>query len=533
MLNEDYASATCKTLFRDECGDKVEKDKARKSACDIYAQALAESQGKGKGDKCQGGPVIKGPCDTVGVIEDPAGSLASAAFDAAAGKFGSAATRILHSMTTMFLKVSTIDLRTAGISTTYSLTWALSATLAVLLLLWQFTKLAATGQGAVGATAVSGLVKWAIISASSLAVTQVALTASDEVSNAVINSFYRDGGEKAFQEHIDQAWGKFFSSPQENSAMILLFGILSILVVLVLWGEMLLRQAAIQVLLSVMPIVAAGTMMDGTREWWPKARNALISLILIKPIIVLIFVLGFRETGSSSDMQPFLVGLLTVFLAAVAWPALAKFMPFTSVGSGGGLASGLIGAAGGSAGSMFGHGGGTPSGAGSVGNGKSFTKAVEAENDTAAAPGAGGKAGSAQGKAGTAGKAAGGAASGGLLFAAAMGAQVAKAGKEVAEGGMEATAAHAGLGPGKDMGGQVTLPRDMGGTSATAPAVPPAKSAPDAPQPSGPGQVPRVEAPPAPPQTAPRQEAPDLPPPRQPKPVLPPVPPRENGGSNS
>ncbi|WP_225844927.1 hypothetical protein [Streptomyces sp. HPF1205] len=384
------------------------------------------------------------------VAKDPAGAIASAGFDAVARKFGSAATAILGQLMPAFLHVSTIDLRHAGISSTYSLTWALSATVAVLLLLWQFTKLALTGQGAAAATAITGLAKWALICIAALAVTQTALTASDEVSDAIISSYYADG-KKDFQRRINNAFGHFFTTPQENTAMVFLFAVLAILVVLVLWGEMLLRQAALQVLLVVMPVVTAGSMMDGTKEWWPKARNAVVSLVLVKPVVVLIFVIGFRETGQSADLRPFLVGLLTILLGALAWPSLAKFMTFTSVGSGGGLASGLLGAAGGTAGSMFMFGGrtggGVPSGAGAIGGGQAFTKAVEAENDAwargaARTPGAGRAASSASG----------------MLAAVAAVAQAAKAGKEMAEGGMEAMAAHADLGTGKDMGGQVTVP---------------------------------------------------------------------------
>jgi hypothetical protein len=531
----------CTQIVRAQCTDTA--GKRVKSDCDAYTLILAFKNEKG----CRGGPLISGPCNAIGgaekVVTDPgavAASVTSTAFDAVAGKFGSAATSILHQLTRVFLHVSTINLRTAGISGMYSLTWALSATVAVLLLIWQFTKLALTGQGSAAVTAITGLAKWALICVATLAVTQTALTATDEISSALIDTYYKDGGEKEFQQRIDSGFGHFFTTPQENTAMVFLLGVLAILVVLVLWGEMLLRQAALQVLLAVMPIVAAGSMMDGTKEWWPKARSAVISLILIKPVIVLIFVIGFRETGESSDLQPFLVGLLTIFLGALAWPSLAKFMTFTSAGGGGGLASGLLGAAGGTAGSMFMYGGGVPSGAGAVGGGRAFTKAVESENDASVAAGAGRRA-AARGGAGKASGAAAGLASGGLLAAAALGAQAAKAGKEVAEGGMESMAAHADLGPGKDMGGQVSVPRSRGADSraskATRPdgdpgvsAVPP--TSPAVPQPDTLATAPHREAvsgTPQPPEIAPAAQPPLLPPaPRLP--ALPPSPVRDDSG---
>ena len=504
ILDADFAKkykATCEQIVVKQCANSYPKRDA--FACDVWV--FKTTPGKACADVPS---LLAAPCtatndvanttgDVANAVADPKGaasSLASAGFDAVAGKFGSAATTILSQMTSVFLTVSTIDLRTAGISSTYSLTWALSATVALLLLLWQFAKLAVTGRGEAGATAITGVVKWSLISAATLAVTQTALAATNEISNAIITSYYKNG-QKDFQRRIDSAFGKFFTTPQENTAIVFMFGLLAVLVVLVLWGEMLIRQAALQVILVVMPIVAAGSMNDATRDWWPKARNAVISLILIKPVIVLIFVIGFREAGQSSDIQSFLVGLLTIFLGALAWPALAKFMTFTSAGSGGGLASGLLGAAGGSAGSMFGYGGGMPSGAGSVGGGAPFTKAVESENDGAAV--SAGRAAGGSGASGASGAAAG-AASGGLLVAAAMAAQVAKASKEIAEGGMNAMAGHADLGSGgSNMGGQVQLPRSRSGSGGQSPAPAPQRR-PDTPPPNPPPSTPPPPAAPGP-----------------------------------
>ncbi|MBZ6475882.1 hypothetical protein [Streptomyces griseocarneus] len=390
------------------------------------------------------------------VAKDPAGTLATAAFDAVAGRFGKAATGILHDLTDAFLVVSTVDLRKSEyLLDVYSITWAISSLVALFLLIGQFAKVGLSGEGRAAATAITGLAKWAVVTLASLAVTQAALGATNAASKWMIDQYRDGGGEKAFKETMDKA---FLFDSSTNSALVLLLGILAALVTLVLWGEMLLRAAAIQVLVACMPIVSAGGIMEATKEWWPKARNALIALIVMKPVIVLIFLVGFSATGSSKNLNDFLTGLLTLFLAAVAWPSIAKFMTFTSVGSGGSLASGLLSAAGGAAASMFGSGGGSPAGAGAIGGGRDFTRAVEAENDGAVAQG--GAAGRAQG---------GRAASMGVLGAAGMAMQVAKAGKELAEGGMEAMAAHADLGPGKDMGGQVVLPPGTGGSGAGSP----------------------------------------------------------------
>ncbi|MEV8476178.1 hypothetical protein [Streptomyces sp. NPDC051173] len=510
--SKSEAAKPCGAISRKECGDNPGKWKGKE--CTEFLSLTVGRKIPESGEKCggHGDPdIMGGVCDAAkkveDVVKDPVGTIATAAFDAVSGNFGKAATEILNGLTDVFLKVSVIDLNNKGLLNVYSMTWALSSLVALLLMIWQFAKAGYSGEGVAAATAIAGLAKWAVTTLASLAVTQAALGAAHEISVWMIDQYRDGGGEKAFKDSLNHA---FNFDGITNTALVLLLAILAALVSLVLWGEMLLRQAAIQVLVACMPIVGTGGIMQATKEWFPKARSALIALILIEPVVVLIFVIGFSTTGQAKGLKDMLVGLLTLVLAAVAWPTLAKFMTFTSVGAGGSLASGLLGAAGGTAASLFGSGGGTPSGAGAVGNGRSFTQAVEAENDGAVAQdGAAGRA--------RAGGMASGLAGMGKLGAAAMALQVAKAGKELTEGSMEAMAAHADLGPGKDMGGHISIPPrsgeppagpapadDTGGGGAAPPSPPPGGPADrSGPPPSAP--LDSAEPPPAP---SPRGEAP-------------------------
>ncbi|MFC5724870.1 hypothetical protein ACFP1Z_32455 [Streptomyces gamaensis] len=488
---EENPKKACFDLFRQEC--KAGEDKVKDTpGCKAFAEkSLLKKDKSSLGEKvCKGNDAtyceaVRKGSEVTRKVDDatthPAETLASAAFDAVSGKFGDAATKILNDLTDVFTKVAIVDLHNDGLLTVYEMTWGLSSVVALLLLIWQFAKVAATGQAVSAATAVIGLAKWALVSMASFAVTQTSVGAAHEVSVWLIDAYKGGAGEKAFKESLNSA---FAFTGLANTALVLLLAIVAALVSLVLWGELLLRQAAIQVLVACMPIVGAGGIMEATKEWWPKARNALIALILIEPVIVLILVIGFSVTGSGKDLKSVLVGLVTLLLAAVAWPTLAKFMTFTTVGSGGALAGGLLGAAGGTAASMFAYGGGMPSGAGAVGGGRAFTRAVEAENDGAVAQdGAAGRA------RGTGGGGGGGLAGGlGKLGAAAMALQVAKAGKELAEGSMESMAAHADLGHGKDMGGQVSIPPRYGtgsgpgeGFDGASPPPPAPSGGPDAP----------------------------------------------------
>ncbi|MEU2854573.1 hypothetical protein [Streptomyces syringium] len=501
---EKYPKKSCIELFRKECRAAEGKVKDTPACKAIADKIVVKKDRSSAGEKlCEGHDnaacdVARGASEATRKVDDtiqhPVEAVASTAFDAVSGKFGTAAQDVLSGLTDAFLKVSVINLDDEGLLNVYGMTWAISSLVALLLLIWQFSKLALSGDGLNAATAITGLAKWAVISIASLAVTQASLGAADELSNWMISHYKDGGGQKAFEESLNNSFA--FQNPAMNTALVLLLAIIAALVSLVLWGEMLLRAAAIQVLVACMPIAAAGGIMEATKEWWPKARNAVIALIVMKPVIVLIFVLGFTTTGNSKNLKDLLVGLLTLVLAAVAWPTIAKFMTFTSVGSGGSLASGLLGAIGGTAASMFGYGGGSPSGAGATGGGQAFTRAVESENDGAVA------------QAGAASRARGGGFAAGLagmgkLGIAGMALQAAKAGKELTEGSMEAMAAHADLGPGKDMGGQVSIP-PRGGEPAAAPPPPPEGPA-DRSEPPPTVPLESTEPPPAAP---PRGEAP-------------------------
>ncbi|ATL88788.1 hypothetical protein SMALA_8642 (plasmid) [Streptomyces malaysiensis subsp. malaysiensis] len=479
----------CFELYTKECIKDGKANDGNKDCKRLNDGALQSPPGKGpstgeklcKGSKnwaCKGiDGISDGARKADKAITHPVDTLASAAFDAVAGKFGDAAVKILNDLTSMFLKVSTIRLQDTGILDVYSITWALSSLVALLLLIWQFGRAGISGEGSSVAQGVTGLAKWMVICAASLAVTQAALGAADEISNWIIDIYGKGDGQAAFKERMNAA---FAFGGLQNTALILLMGILAALLSLILWFEMILRQVAIQILVASLPIAAAGGIMRSTQEWLPKARNAVIALILVKPIIVLIFVIGFTTTGEAKTLRDVVVGIVTIATGAVAWPALAKFFTFTSVGSGGGMASGLLSAAGGTAGSMFGYGGGMPSGPGAAGGGRNYTQAMQSETDSTVA----------QSRAGGGGR--GGRFAGmGKLGAAAMALQGAKAGKEVLEGGMGAMAAHADLDSGKDMGGQINIPprRGESGQSDTGAPQPPT---PPQPGPSGP-PPPRAE----------------------------------------
>lgn len=216
------------------------------------------------------------------------------------------------------------------------------------------------------------------------------------------------------------------------------FAVIAILLTVVLWFEMLLRNAAFGILIATSPIAASGQVSETTKSWWGKLVATSVQLVILKPIVALVFALGFNMAGGSQDVETTLAGMLVLLLAAVAWPAVARFFSFASVQVGGGAGLGaLLGFAGG----RLSAGGGTPSGASPDEFGQ------QAANETMAAFARRNVLGQAAGAAGggAGGGIGGAAAAAGPIGLAIAGVTMAQRAVNSLTGRMEQMAGHAGI----------------------------------------------------------------------------------------
>ncbi|MEV6685092.1 hypothetical protein AB0N28_07095 [Streptomyces sp. NPDC051130] len=451
---------------------------------------------KKEGEDKYGTPTT-GPLEWVG---KKFSEFASNALKEAATYIGNSVVWLLSEFATLFNENSTINLGDTGIAKFTLLMTSLSAVLAVFLLLIQFGKVAVSHNGGPAATALIGLAKWAVISSVYWGVAQTALTWSDAVSTWIIDKTFAGGtGDSPAAQAMQQKLGTLFgglitggggaataggaliageSVTASAVGVVIVVGIVCILIIAALWVEILMRQVGIMLILATMPITLAGQLSDSTSEWWPKARNAFISLVLMKPAIVACFAIGAFAMTEGQGVQNMLVGFVMFLAAALCWPALAKFMTFTTNGSGSATASGWLSSVGSSASSMTGGYRPDPSGAGSVGGGSGYTKALESENTTtAAAPSSAATAGG--GTAKSAGRFGGRA-----LGMAAFGLQVAAVGKDSLESGLGSTAANAGLDQGGGGGRHVVIPPRRQPSSVPAAIGAPTEAPDPAPRPS-------------------------------------------------
>ncbi|MEU3907701.1 hypothetical protein AB0F20_28415 [Streptomyces goshikiensis] len=434
------------------------------------------------------GVPVKGPMDWVaGKFSE----FASNALKEAASYIGKSVVWLLSEFAEIFNDNSSINLSDTGVGKFTMMMTALSAVLAVFLMLIQFGKVAVSHDGSPAATALIGLAKWAVISSVYLVVAQTALDWSDALSTWIITKTFEGGGDgatQAMQHQLGTLFGGLITGGGGTATIggaliagetvatsavgvVIVMGIVCILAIAALWVEMLMRQVGIVIIIATMPITLAGQLSDSTAEWWPKARNAFTALALMKPAIVAVFSIGFFAMSEGKGVQNMLVGFVMFLAACFCWPVLAKFMVFTTNGAGSSMASGWISSIGSSASSSSGGYRPDPSGAGAVGGGPGYTKALESENSgPTAAPAGGGGGGGAAKSAGRFG--------GRALGMAAFGLQVVAAGKDSLESGLSNTAAHAGLDQGAAGGRHVVIAPRRGGGSEPAPAAAPTAQSP-------------------------------------------------------
>ncbi|MFE9393573.1 hypothetical protein [Streptomyces sp. NPDC006784] len=413
--------------------------------------------------------------------------LASDALKEAANYIGKSVVWLLDAFSGIFLKASTIDLGDTGIGKVVGISTALSAVLATFLLLLQFGKVSLSHKGEPAATAIAGLAKWAVISSVYYIAVTTALKWSDAVSEWMITYSFSNGGADAnatdlMQQQLGKMFSGLISGGVSGSAVgtalisgttvssaavgvIIVIGIVCLLAIGALWIEVLLRQAGIMIIMATMPITLAGQLSDSTQEWWTKARNALIALILMKPMIVMCFSIGFFAMSNGKGVQNMIVGLVIFLLACFAWPVLAKFMTFSTNGAGSSAASGLISSIGSSASSTSGR--PDMSGAGAVGGGTGYTRALEQDTAQTAAGGSNAAATAGKGRFGPSMPT-----KAGVLGSVGGALQLMAMGKDMLESAAANTAAHAGLDQAQPGGRHVAVPRQRDTPQETPPPTP-------------------------------------------------------------
>jgi hypothetical protein len=164
-------------------------------------------------------------------------------------------------------------------------------------------------------------------------VTMLLLAATDQMCS-VVSAAGGNAGAR-FLSHVGAAAG-LVSILDGSAFLAFLIGLFAAFGALVLWLELLLREAAVYVIVLMLPLAFAALVWPARRVWATRAVEMLVALILSKFAIVAVLTLGASALGHSTFVGPtsMMVGLVLVILGAFAPWAVLRLVPLAEMASG-------------------------------------------------------------------------------------------------------------------------------------------------------------------------------------------------------
>jgi hypothetical protein len=157
-------------------------------------------------------------------------------------------------------------------------------------------------------------------------VTMLLLAASDELSS-IVSSASGDAGESFLVHTSVVATG--LGALTGSGFPTLVIGMFTVGAAMTLWVELLIRAAAVYVIVLMLPLFFAALVWPARRIWAVRSVEVLIALILSKFVIVAVLSLGGAALGHTTvpSVTQMLEGTTLVVLAAFSPWALLRLLP--------------------------------------------------------------------------------------------------------------------------------------------------------------------------------------------------------------
>jgi hypothetical protein len=172
-------------------------------------------------------------------------------------------------------------------------------------------------------------------------ITMLLLGASDEMSTIV--SAASGGADGSFLAHVGFSAG-VIGGAAVSPFVAFFVALLTVAATITLWLELLIREAAVYVIVLMLPLFFAALVWPARRVWAVRAVELLVALILSKFAIVAVLALGGAalEHAAALSITSLLAGLTLVLLAAFSPWALLRLLPLHEMASAaaGGLRTG-------------------------------------------------------------------------------------------------------------------------------------------------------------------------------------------------
>lgn len=286
------------------------------------------------------------PCnpltDLTGCLGSSAGgqvnSPGAAGWDAICQSFTKAAQQLLGAFAKSFAAIPQVNLSYPGLRSVYGMSLEIAALIAAVLLMVQVIRTVLLHDGSAIAQGLTGVAKTALAFVLTLAATATALRAADELTYWIIVRTF--GSPQTLSARL-ASLATF--DPSVSSSLLFILAMLSILLTVALWAQLLVRNVAVTVLVAISPVAAAGQVGHATQHWWRRLVRATIQLIALKPVVALILAIGLTMPAASGVVEKLLAGMLVLLLAGCAWPVMARASAVLEVYVGGGVLAGIRG----------------------------------------------------------------------------------------------------------------------------------------------------------------------------------------------
>ncbi len=239
----------------------------------------------------------------------------------------------LHETTKLIDKTTAPQLATTWFSSTY---WRMAGIAAVLTLPFLFAAVVQAllrSDLALLARAALGYLPLAMLAIAVAApLTMLLLAASDQMS-AVVSSAAGNSGPRYLATAARDVGGLAVLAGAPFIAF--LIGLLTAAGAVALWVELLMRDAAVYVIVLMLPLVFAALVWPSRRIWAVRAVELLVALIFAKFAIVAILSLGGAALsgGAIQSVAGWLAGLVILVMGAFAPWAMLRLLPLAELAS--------------------------------------------------------------------------------------------------------------------------------------------------------------------------------------------------------
>ena len=279
-----------------------------------------------------GGSVIGNPIG--GLVSDAAGSAAGFVLQGISSWVLNGTKGAIQEVASAIGAATAPNLDSTWFSSTYWRVAALAAMLTIPFLCAAAVQAVARADLGLLARTAFGYLPLSILGVSLAApLTMLMLAATDQMSAAVSASAATGGAR--FLDHAAAVAGALAAASGGSPFFAVIVGLLALLAAMALTIELLIRAAAVYVVVLMLPLAFAALVWPARRMWAVRVTELLASLILSKFVIVAVLSLAAAAFNyGTPGTGELLVAMSLILLSTCAPWALMRILPFTELASG-------------------------------------------------------------------------------------------------------------------------------------------------------------------------------------------------------